>query len=205
MPSTSSMFLTLGQATHLPISLLWCTYRAFSCMGLPNNVFAGIFVNFVCFLLPSYNYRKQLIGGWFVDWQKEAPPKYASGLEQLRNVAILLLYAEYMTSAMHWIYRETAPSTIISWTYPQAQNWLSEGFRRIDSSTPSFIYDASVVRVGLLTSIGYLSLYGGLAGVLGNAITEIQQFWKNWKRAAQDLDMAKARQEQRRHQQSGGL
>jgi hypothetical protein len=197
MPSISSLVLTFTQATHLPIAMLWCTFRAFSCYGLSENVLTGLTFNVLSFLTPSIKYRSQLTGGWFrePDAQEIArnlPGRRAVPLhEQLRNVGIIVLYAEFMTTVSYWIYRGVIPATAITWPHSNMAVAMLTAMQTIDRFTPEFIYSYSLLRLGLFTAIGYFGLYGGLATLLGDGIVEVKKFIANWYASAEALDIAK--------------
>jgi hypothetical protein len=202
MPSFSSLALTLGQATHLPVAMLWCVFRAFSCYGHSENAFVGILIHMTSFLTPSIRYRSQLTGGWFRDptaneEQANYRTRHRDGnravplYEQIRNMFVIVVYAEFMTCSSHWIYLDKMPQTALTSPHPHmltAMLWIMNG---IDFCTPGFISSYPLLRLGIYTAIGYVTLYGGLATMLGEGIVEVKRFITNWYNSAEALDRAK--------------
>lgn len=190
MPSVLSLFLTFTQATHLPAALAWCFYRGIGTYPLWEGMIFGIFFHMTAFLTPSIRYRSQLTGGWFAPADGTHPGRrYVPLWEQARNVFVMGLYAEFLTTASFWAYRgKIVPSLITALPHPSIASSLETAFQLADRFTPEIITSNPLMRLGMFATFGYVVCYGGLATLLGQGIEEVQRFVNNWVRSATALD-----------------
>lgn len=189
MPSVQSLFLTFTQATHLPIAIAWCFYRGIGTYPQWENLFFGIVFHMTAFLTPTYRYRSQLSGGWFNAPSGYSYKRYVPLWEQMRNVFIIGLYAEFMTTSSFWIYRsKLAPSLITALNIPSVTHMLESSLQLVDRWTPAIIAENHIMRLGLFAMTGYIVCYGSLGTLLGQGVQELKRFYANWITAANALD-----------------
>lgn len=195
MPTVQSLFLTFTQATHLPLAMAWCFYRGIGTYPVWEGMLFGIMFHMPAFLTPSIRYRSQLSGGWFAPADGyNRGKRYVPLWEQMRNVFIIGLYAEFMTTASYWAYRgKIVPSLITALPYPAATTTLESALQFVDRFTPEIIMNNPLMRLGLFATFGYVVCYGSLGTLLGQGVEEIQRFYRNWVQSAAALDAASVR------------
>ena len=194
MPSVYSLFLTFTQATHLPVGLLWCAFRAIETHQYWPTWYLAL-IHIGCFMLPTTRWRSQLTGGWFglPQARQQPAPRAVPFSQQLRNVFIITLFAEYMSTASCWIFSGTVRSTIFTAFNPAlVTSTVQSTLSTVDAWTPSFLMEMPLTRLCFAAGFGYALLYGGLATLLGEGLKEIKEFFTNWLQSAARLDAANA-------------